>query len=237
MLMQVLIADPDRETIEQARNILTADGYTVIGAGDGDTAWQIIDEQSPDLVLLDLQFPARGGLGMLAEIRQRAFIPLIIMALSSQEEQALEALHLGADDYVVKPLRPQELRARTHALLRRTKEWMIAGGQIGYLQSGGVTLDLRTREARVDGKSVRLSRTEFALLEYLMLKRDGVIQLPDLAANVWGYSDGKNQNVVKVAISRLRRKIEPDPDSPRYIVNIPGVGYMFRAESDGSRAA
>ncbi len=231
--MKVLIADQDRELVNQLLYTFTEDGFTVLPAFDSEVAAYLFQKEQPDLVMLDLALPKRGGLDVLMDLRRSGNVPVIILAPTDLEDHALEALQLGADDYVVKPLRPREVRARSRALLRRCKDWAYdLSSTPRHLELGNVELDPRTRQVRVDGHSVRLSRTEFALLEFLMQNHDVVIQPLRLAANVWGYLDGnRNDNVVKVAISRLRHKIEPDPAYPRYIVNVPGVGYMFQHES------
>ncbi len=226
--MQILVADPDRELPELARRIFVKEGFTIIPAHDGETAARLLKESIPDLALLDVSLPRKSGLELLADIRRQAYFPVIMLAAASQEEVALEALEKGADDLILKPIRTRELELRARALLRRSKEWAALQNAAGNLDLGQISLDLRTRQASVGGKKIRLSRTEFALLEFLMRHHDSVMQLSDLASNVWGYTGDHNQNVVKVAVSRLRKKIEPQPGSPRYIVNVPGVGYMFQ---------
>ncbi len=233
--MKVLVADQDRELVNLLLYTLANDGFTVLPAFDGEVAARLFQVEHPDLILLDLMLPKRSGLDVLMEMRRLGNVPIIVFVQTDLEDQALEALQLGADDYVTKPLRPREVRARALALLRRCNEWSRDPSTTPrHLALGTVELNPRTRQVQVNGHSVRLSRTEFALLEFLMQNHDVVIQPPQLAANVWGYGDGdgnRNDNVVKVAISRLRHKIEPDPAYPRYIVNVPGVGYMFRHET------
>ncbi len=231
--MKVLIADQDREMVDLVHHTLANDGFSILPASDGEAASRLFREEHPDLVLVELALPKRSGIDVLMDIRRAGNVPVIILTQTAYEDHALEALQLGADDYMVKPLRPREVRARTRALLRRCNEWSRERPTPPqHMALGNVALNTRTRQVQVAGRSVHLSRTEFALLEFLMQNHDVVIQPPRLAANVWGYTDGdRNDNVVKVAISRLRHKIEPDPAYPRYIVNVPGVGYMFQYES------
>ncbi len=226
--MKVLVADADQESLDLAQRTFLPDRFIVLPALDGEAAARLFQDESPDLALLDLLLPKRSGLELLSDFRRRAFTPIIMLTPSDREDHALEALQQGADDYILKPLRPRELWARAHALLRRSKEWALAPGAPPRLELGNITLNGRTRQMAVEGRNVRLSRTEFALLEFLMLNHDRVVRSGELAANVWGYSGEHNQNVVKVAVSRLRRKLEPNPASPRYIINVPGVGYMFQ---------
>ncbi len=226
--MKLLVADDDPDLVGLIHSALTEDGYTVLTAQDGEWATRLFEIESPDLVLLNSTLPKRSGVELLQAIRRRGTVPVVIFSPADDEDQVVDVLKLGADDCWVKPLRPRELRARTHALLRRLQAHQPLADQAMNL--GGIRLDPRLRHVTVDGRAVHLSRTEFALLEYLMANHDEVVGLHQLVSNVWGYDGRENENVVKVAISRLRRRIESNPSFPRYIVNVPGVGYMFQHE-------
>jgi DNA-binding response OmpR family regulator len=156
-------------------------------------------------------------------------VPVIVLTALGDEDHLVDALQLGADDYLVKPFRPRELRARALALLRRSSaQGATQRRDYQSLSFGDITLDPGAHQATVDGTAVPLTPIEFSLLHYLMLNRNIVVRLSDIIANVWGYEADGNDEVVKVTVSRLRRKIEADPSQPRYIVNVPGVGYKFQ---------
>ncbi len=229
--MKLLVADDDREAIDLVHYTFMPDGFTVISAPDGETAARLCEIEMPDLVLLNYRLPRRDGMQLLPEIRRRTSVPIIMLTNSDNDDYLVDALQQGADDCLMKPLRARVLRARVHALLRRARLWNPVQDDKRPIELGRIILDPRTRRVTVDGSPVRLSRTEFALLEFLMRNHGTVVRLPQLVANVWGYDGKENENVVKVAISRLRRKVELDPALPRHIVNVPGVGYMFQNEA------
>jgi DNA-binding response OmpR family regulator len=227
---KVLLADDDRDLIDLLRYTFQRDGYAVSLAFDGEMALHKLQTDAPDLLVLDLMMPKRSGMDVLRELQHSSHVPVIVLTALGDEDHVVDALELGADDYLVKPFRPRELRARAQALLRRCREEVrIQEKAAAPLVVGSVRLDPRTRGVTVDGNPVQLSRTEFSLLHYLMLSR-GVVSVPDIIANVWGYEADANDEVVKVTVSRLRRKIEADPSNPRYVVNVPGVGYRFQGE-------
>jgi DNA-binding response OmpR family regulator len=198
-------------------------------AFDGEMTVRTFESESADLVVLDLMMPKRSGMEVLKEIRRHSRVPVIILSGLGDEERLVTALDLGADDYLVKPFRPRELRARTHALLRRAKQ--IPDSEEKPAKSislGALTLDPRTRQVTLEEKPLQLTSKEFALLHYLMLNRDIVLTVSDIISNVWGFESGENEEVVKVTIYRLRRKVEPNPSKPQYILNVPGQGYKFQ---------
>lgn len=227
--MRVLLADDDRDLVDLLRYAFQREGYTVLVAYDGEAAWHSITADAPDLVILDMMMPKRDGMQVLKLLRDsRLTVPVIVLTALGDEDNIVSALQLGADDYVVKPFRPRELRARAQSLLRRNRE--RSGGPdkaSAAIQAGALALDSSSREVTVDGAPVQLTRTEFNLLHYLLLNRNLVVNLGDIVANVWGYDAEENDEVVKVTVSRLRRKIEADPAQPRYIQTVPGVGYKL----------
>ncbi len=232
--MRLLVADDDREVLDLVHYTFMPDGFTILAAEDGDKALKLVATQSPDLVLIDHGLPGEAGVALLGELRRRTNVPIIMLTTAHDDDQLVNALQLGADDCLAKPLRPRVLRARVHALLRLFQSANATFDAKRPIELGGIVLEPRTRRVTVDGQTVHLSRTEFALLECLMRNHGNVVRLPQLVSNVWGYEGNDNENVVKVAISRLRRKIESDPGVPRYIVNVPGVGYMFHEQAAAS---
>ena len=233
--MKVLLADDDRELVGIVSYVFLREGYKVVTAHDGATALQAFEAEAPDLVVLDLNMPKRSGLEVLRAIRKRAATPVLVLSVMTAEEHVVDALDSGADDYLEKPFRPRELRARVRALLRRSQERALgASRQELPLELGDTRLDPRIHEVVVAGRAVRLTPTEFALLSHLMRNHETVVGSSSLMVNVWGYDSDENDDVIRVAISRLRRKIEPDPSHPVHIVNVPGFGYRFQPQSPDS---
>lgn len=228
--MKVLLVDDDRDLVEALEYTLARDGYEVLAAFDGKAGLKKASEQTPDLMVLDLMMPGLSGMEVLSELRSAGSrLPIIVLTALSDEDHVVEAFKLGADDYMVKPFRPRELIARIQALLRRSQGQADQQGSRA-LALRDVTLDPDSAEVTVGGKAVHLTRTEFNLLHYLMLNRDRVMRSADLISGVWGWDAEENDDMVKVVVSRLRRKIEPDPSQPRYIINVPGMGYKFQSK-------
>ncbi len=224
---KVLLADDDQDMVDWLGYSLRKDGYTVLTAYRGDAALFIYRTQAPDIVVLDQMMPRMNGMEVLAEIRRESKTPVILLTAVGDEDFIVRALKSGADDYVVKPFRPRELKARIEAVLRRTQV-SAETRPVGPLTCGEIWLDPGAKEVRVAGEPVQLTRIEFHLLEYLLLNRGRVVSISDALARVWGYEAEQNEDTVRVAISRLRRKIELDPSNPRYVVNVPGEGYMIQ---------
>jgi two-component system response regulator VicR len=231
MPAKILLADDDRDLVDLLRYTFQRDGYAVAMAYDGEMAVRAAQSELPDLVVLDLMMPKRNGMEVLGEIRRRANTPVIMLTALGDEEHVVHALEIGADDYLVKPFRPRELRARTQALLRRSQKTNAAPEKSpAPVVLGDIRIDPGSRAVTVVDRPVQLTRTEFDLLHCLMLNRDRIMSATDIIATVWGYNAEENDEVVKVNISRLRRKIESDPANPRYIVNVHGVGYKFQSK-------
>lgn len=229
--MKVLLVDDDRDLVDLLSYTFQKTGYNVVTAFDGDMALNVLKSEVPDLMVLDLMMPKRDGMQVLKEARRDGDLPIIMLTALGDEDHVVGALELGADDYLVKPFRPRELRARAQSLLRRSRQSRATQNSPVSLVIGDIKLDPNAREVTVAGELIQLTRTEFDLLYQLMRNRDCVIRSTDLIAHVWGYDADENDDVVKVNISRLRRKIEPDPAMPRYIVTAHGVGYKFQSKA------
>ncbi|MBI5651849.1 MAG: response regulator transcription factor [Chloroflexi bacterium] len=229
--MKILVADDDRDLVDLLRYTFQRDGYAVALAYDGEMAVRAAQSECPDLVVLDLMMPKRNGMEVLGEIRRHGNTPVIMLTALGDEEHIVNALEIGADDYLVKPFRPRELRARTQALLRRSRSaGKVQEKSAVPLTFGEVKLDPGSRSVTIADRSLQLTRTEFDLLHYLMLNRDMVVSASDIIGAVWGYDADENDEVVKVNVSRLRRKLEQDPANPRYVINVHGVGYKFQSK-------
>ncbi len=227
--MKILIADDDRDLVDWLGYAFRREGYTVVGAYNGESASRLFEAESPDIVLLDLKMPKLTGLEVLPKIRSHSQVPVILLTAVGDEDTVVQALKNGADDYVMKPFRPRELLARVETVLRRSRGQPDSDAKpVGPLTCGEITLDRRTREVTLAGNPVKLTPNELGVLEYLMVNKGIVVRLEDILVNVWGYTADQDQDVVRVTISRLRRKIEPNPSEPRYVINVPGEGYMVR---------
>ena len=225
--MKILLADDDQELVDLLRYAFKRDGHTPVLAYDGDVAWRVFASEQPNVVILDLNMPKRSGLNVLAEIRRHSQVPVLMLTGIGDEDNLVNALKAGADDYLVKPFRPRELKARIEALLRRSQSTHPHQAAPGApLRCGNLTLDPRRRAVTIADRPVRLTRNEFALLHYLMLNRETVVNVSNIIMHVWGYDADESEDIVKMTVSRLRRKIEPDPAHPSYIKTVHGVGYV-----------
>ncbi len=222
---KVLVVDDDEAVRVLLTRYLEMEGFSVDQVSDGGGALTAIASAKPDLVLLDLMLPAQDGLDILTQLRRNSDVPVILLTARGSEADRILGLKLGADDYVVKPFSPGELTARINSVLRRTRG---SGATQSLLQFDGLTLDLGTREVNVGGLMVNTTAREFDLLAFLAASPRQVFSRQQLLANVWDSSDEwQDPDTVTEHIRRIRRRIEPDPDHPRWIKTVRGVGYRF----------
>lgn len=228
--MKILVADDDGDLVDLVQHTLRRDGYTVVTAFDGQSTLNRFRAEQPDLVILDLVMAPIDGMEVLQKVREETDVPILILSGLRDEDHIVKALYKGADDYMVKPFGPRELRGRTKALLRRTVERLVKPNKSSSpICLGDIQLNVQAREVYVTGQPVHLSRIEFDLLKMLMVNADVVVSYDDLLSGVWGYDGEQDYQVVKVTISRLRKKIEAHPNSIRYIQSVSGVGYRFQS--------
>lgn len=221
----VLVVEDQAEMLDLIRLYLQSSGFEVIQAQDGSAALQVVKERPIDLVLLDIMLPGRDGWEVCREIRQRSFVPIIMVTAKAEEVDRVLGLELGADDYVTKPFSPRELVARVRALLRRIGFYQQEQGSPDAVSLGSLLVEGRTRRVVLSGKRLDLTSKEFDLLWFLVLHRGQVFNREQLLEQVWGQSYDGTYRTVDALIKRLRRKIEDDPDTPTYIETIRGVGY------------
>jgi DNA-binding response OmpR family regulator len=220
----VLVVDD----VEAIRVLLTRylemEGFSVEQVRDGGAALAAIAASKPDLVLLDLMLPTQDGLDILTRLRRDSDVPVILLTARGSEADRILGLKLGADDYVVKPFSPGELTARINSVLRRTR----TTSPQSVLNFEGLTLDLGTREVTAGDQVVTTTAREFDLLAFLAASPRQVFSRQQLLANVWDSSEEwQDPDTVTEHIRRIRRRIEPDPDHPRWIKTVRGVGYRF----------
>ena len=224
---RILIVDDDLTIIKFLRASLEANGFETLAAMDGAEALHTIERGLPDLVIVDIMMPNIDGFEVCRQLREWSQIPIIMLSARGDEEDKVECLNLGADDYIAKPFGLDELMARVRAVLRRTKAVGATPTQPLFTTSG---LEINFIERRVTfaDNEVRLTPTEFSLLQELVLNVGKVLTHTHLLHEVWGPDYGQEREYLHVFIGRLRAKLEPDPTNPRYIVTVPGVGYQFK---------
>jgi two-component system, OmpR family, phosphate regulon response regulator PhoB len=221
--IRVLVVDDSAQAREAARRTLEREGFQVEQAADGRSALEAVARRAPDLILLDLAMPGMGGLEVLARLRQTSTLPVIVLSGQEDENVRVAALDMGADDYVVKPFPIRELPARIRSVLRRARS-----SPPPVLEFGSLVVRLTEREVVVAGVPVKTTPREFDLLAKLVTSPHQVLSRAELLAEVWGSSsDWQDPATVTEHIRRLRRKIEADPDHPRWLVTVRGVGYRF----------
>lgn len=227
----ILIIEDERPIIELLEYNLRREGYRVKSLADGEAGLAYIGNNPVDLVLLDLMLPGLQGLDVCRILRERSktrALPIIILTAKAEEADKVLGLELGADDYVTKPFSVRELLARVRALLRRTQALKReAEGEPGAIVRGSLTIDQETYTVSADGKVLRLSPTEFKLLKVLASRPGRVYTREELLDMVWGGETFVEPRTVDVHVRRLRAVIEPDPQKPRWVRTVRGVGYTF----------
>ncbi|HQR66115.1 MAG TPA: response regulator transcription factor [Thermoanaerobaculia bacterium] len=223
---RVLVVDDDGAIRRALAAELEAAGYAVVEARDGAEGFRVFVETEPDLVLTDLAMPVADGFDLVRRVRGQGATPVVVLSVRGGDADKIRALDLGADDYVVKPFSVAELLARVRAQLRRSAHEAAAGP----LRFPGLTIDRDRRQVAVEGREVRLTPTEFAVLELLALHAGKPVTIRQIIGRVWQGAPGTTPDTVRVHVGSLRRKIEPDPASPRYVVTEPWIGYRFVAE-------
>lgn len=225
----VLVVDDEPMVREVVARYLSLDGMTVHEAADGDAAVEWLAGHRPDLVVLDIMLPGLDGLSILRRLRAEGDIPVILLTARAEEIDRVVGLELGADDYVVKPFSPRELAVRVRTVLRRTQRTPPSTtAPASLLAFEGLEIDTGAREVRVSGRPVVLTPKEFDLLVVLARSPRQVFSRRQLLEVVWESApEYQDPATVTVHVGRLRQKLEPDPDQPRWIVTARGVGYRF----------
>jgi len=224
----ILIVDDEPTIVEVVGLYLQREGFRVITAADGAAALALVEQQRPDLVVLDLMLPGISGLDVMRRLRASGALPIILLTARSEEADRVVGLELGADDYVTKPFSSRELVARVKAVLRRTHpEPAAEPSAANILTVGGLRMDTASHAVTLDGQPIGLTAREFDLLQFLMRHPGQVFTREQLLDNVWGYTFASDMSTVTVHIRRLREKIEPDPANPVFLQTIWGVGYKL----------
>ncbi|HEY4574904.1 MAG TPA: response regulator transcription factor [Thermoanaerobaculia bacterium] len=225
----ILVVDDDPSIRQTLTRELALAGYDALAAADGVEGKALYEERRPDLVITDLAMPRADGHAVIAAVRRMdEATPILVLSVRGEEEDKVRALDLGADDYVTKPFSLRELLARVRTQLRRSG----AGASPEVLRFPDLEIDLARRTVEQGGREVRLTPTEFAILELLAGQAGRPITLRQIIATVWKGAPATTADTVRVHVGSLRRKLEPDPGNPRYIGTEPWVGYRFLAEPE-----
>jgi two-component system response regulator MtrA len=217
---KLLVVDDDQALAEMLGIVLRKEGYEVATCGDGGRALPMFREFRPDLVLLDVMLPTQDGIEVCRQLRLESGVPVVMLTARTDTRDVVAGLEAGADDYVVKPFKPQELLARIRARLRRTD-----GTEDRHLQVGDVIIDVAGHQVTRAGETIPLTPLEFDLLVALASKPAQVFDRESLLEQVWGYRHAGDTRLVNVHVQRLRSKIELDPENPQIVVTVRGVGY------------
>ena len=223
---RILAVDDEPQIRRVLRTTLTGQGYEVFDARTGEDAIEALRNSRFDLVLLDMNMPGMGGLEACRQIRAVSEVAIIMLTVRNSEQEKVAALDAGADDFITKPFGMPELLARIRAALRRLPTAMEGSAEL--IRMDDLEINLATRRAIVKGKEIRLTPKEFELLHYLVTNPNVPIPHTKLLQAVWGPDYGNQVEYLRVFVNQLRKKIEPDPSHPRYLVTEPWVGYRFQ---------
>jgi DNA-binding response OmpR family regulator len=226
---KIVIVEDEPSLVFTLQDTLESEGYDVTVVQEGDKAIETVKDVEPDLMLLDIMLPGTSGYDICKEVRELKYtFPIIMLTARDQEIDKVAGLNIGADDYMTKPFGVKDLLARIKARLRRANAY-TKSGPVEMLKLGDVKIDLKeSKVIKPNGVEHELSTREVELIQYLVSKANKPISRDDLLENVWRYEYSTNTRTVDVHISKLRAKIEMQPDDPRFLVTLHGVGYMLR---------
>jgi two-component system KDP operon response regulator KdpE len=222
---RILVVDDEAQITRVLRRSLATHGYEVQTTANGEEALSVFNQWTPDLVVTDLSMPEMSGLELCRRLRAISRVPIIVLSVKGEERTKVEALDAGADDYVTKPFGMDELLARVRAALRRAQA--AAGTEAALIEIGDFRVDLEARSVTVGEEEVHLTPKEYELLVYLVRHPGKVLTHRQLLGAVWGGDYVEQTEYLRVFIGQLRKKIEPDPSKPRYILTEPWIGYRF----------
>lgn len=224
-MYNVLVCDDDSAILESLRIYLSADGYNVLCASDGVEALQLLGSNDIHCMVLDIMMPRLDGLKTTLKIREKYNFPIILLSAKSEDTDKITGLGFGADDYVTKPFNPLELTARVKSQIRRYVTLGSLEVKESQLVTGGLVLDIDSKEVTVDGESVRLTAREYKILEYLMRNMGVVLSSSSIYEAVWNEPSFGTEKTVTVHIRNIREKIEINPKEPKYLKVVYGLGY------------
>lgn len=227
---RVLVIDDEPEIWRAVRAGLANGGFTTEWASTGAEGLDLVGRWRPDIVILDLTLPDLDGIEVCRRLRSWSSIPIIVLSVREGERDKVTALELGADDYLTKPFSMAELTARVRVALRHIAHSPGGSDNQARFQSGGLVIDFERRQVSVDGREIHLTPTEYDLLKYLSINSGRVLTHRAILRAVWGSAYENEVHYLRVFFNQLRRKIEPDPGRPRYLLTELGIGYRLRAD-------
>jgi len=219
----ILVVDDEPQITRVLRTSLSAQGYDIRVANSGEMALEIMKDWSPSLIITDLSMPSIDGVQLCRRVRAVSQVPIVVLSVRDKEQQKVEALDAGADDYVTKPFSPRELLARVRAALRHTARTP----DVQLVSFDDISVDFKKMEVKRDGKLVVLTAQEFKTFQFLVQNADRVISRDELLNEVWGYQNYPSTRTVDNHILKLRQKLEKDPSSPVHFRTVHGMGYKF----------
>jgi len=223
-MKKILVVDDEPKIVQLARDYLEHAGFDVVTAHDGKTALSIVRAEKPDLLVLDLGLPEMDGLDVTRSIRKFSNVPIIMLTARAEETDKLIGLEIGADDYITKPFSPKELVARVRVVLRRLE---VASSGSDIIRAVDLTLDVPRLKVSIDDRDIEVTPTEFELLSTLAKQPGRIFTRSQLLDAVHGIAFESYERAIDAHIKNIRRKIEPNPHEPRYILTVYGVGYKF----------
>lgn len=224
----VLVVDDDVRLLRMMERILDLEGYRVIKATDGQIAMAVFEEQKPDLVMLDVMMPGMDGLTVCKRIREYSFVPIIMVTAKGNDAEKVEGLDAGADDYIAKPFSPKELAARVKATLRRAV--FSDEPQEPPFECQGLTIDYSRHRVALDDQEIDLTVTEYRLLSFLAGNAGRILTPDQILSAIWGDDYCGEYDVLRMHMTRLRRKLGEDGAHPKFIVTVHGIGYMLETD-------
>ena len=226
-MQTILVCDDDKQIVEAINIYLTGEGFEVIKAYDGYEALEYLEDHEVNLMIVDVMMPGLDGIRTTLKVRETSSIPIIILSAKSEDADKILGLNIGADDYITKPFNPLELLARVKSMMRRYTSLGSIAEKNNVIRIGDVELDKDAKEVRVNGKLVKMTATEYGILQLLMENAGKVFSIDEIYERVWNESSFSPENTVSVHIRRIREKIEINPKEPRYLKVVWGIGYKI----------
>ena len=226
-MIQILVCDDDPAILDAAAIYLKSEGYAVLTASNGSEAVEIAKKETLHCIVMDIMMPVMDGIDATVKIRESSNVPIIFLSAKSEDTDKIAGLGLGADDYVTKPFSPLELLARVKSQVRRYTLFGNIETKPTVLTTGGLSLDTEAHLCTVDGEEVRLTATEYKIVEYLMVNMGKTLSSTQIYENVWNENAFASDKTVTVHIRRIREKIEIDPKNPKYLKVVWGIGYKI----------
>jgi two-component system, OmpR family, KDP operon response regulator KdpE len=228
MGLRVLVVDDEPEIRRAVRMYLSGQQFTVEGAATGAEGMEMVARWHPDVTILDLSLPDMDGMDVCRQLRTWSEVPIIVLSVRTDDADKVAALESGADDYLTKPFSSRELAARVRVALRHATRASGSAGGADRFEAGALVIEFQRRRVTVDGREVHLTPTEYELLKYLAVHAGKVVTHRNLLQAVWGPEYETEDHYLHVFVGQLRRKLEPVPSRPRYLVTEPGIGYRLR---------